>query len=55
MSKVKLGDMTYADRKEYQYYKRILTDYYFYGPSYLKKIAENTVAKIEDKYAGGRK
>ena len=45
--------MTYADRKEYRYYKRVLADYYFYGPSYLKKMAENTVAKIENKYARG--
>lgn len=53
MSKVKLGDMTYADRKEYRYYKRLLTDYYIYGPRYLKEMAENTVAKIENKYARG--
>lgn len=52
MSKIKLGDMSYADKKEYQYYKRALQDLYIYGPRFFKKMAEDEVAKIENKYAG---
>ncbi len=52
MSKVRLGDMSYADRKTYQYCKRVLQDLYIYGARYLKEIAEDKVAKIENKYAG---
>ena len=54
MPKIKLSDMSYADRKEYQYYKRVLKQFYIYGPHHFKKTAEYEVAKIEEKYARGK-
>lgn len=44
--------MSYVDRKEYQYYKRVLKHFYIYGPRYFKEMAEDEVTKIENKYAG---
>lgn len=51
MKKVKLGDMSYADRKEYRYYKRVLQDLSIFGFRYLKEVAEDRVAIIESKYS----
>mgnify|MGYP001388079008 CR=1 FL=1 len=52
MSKVKLGDMSHEDKKEYQYYKRVLQDFYIYGSVSLNAIAKRKVREIENKYAG---
>ena len=51
MKKVKLGDMSYADKKEYQYYKRALQDLRIYGFNYFKRNAESKIAIIESKYS----
>ena len=52
MNKVKLGDMSYEDKEDSQYYKRVLQDFYIYGPVELNLKALRRVAKIENKYAG---
>lgn len=51
MKKVKLKDMTYADRQEYKYYNRLLRDLRIYGGHYLKEKAERFVVGIEEKYS----
>lgn len=50
MTKIKLGDMSYADKKEYQYYKQVLQDLYIYGSVSLNAIAKRKVKEIENKY-----
>lgn len=42
--------MSYADKKEYQYYKRVLQDLYIYGSVSLNAIAKRKVKEIENKY-----
>lgn len=50
MSKVRLGDLSNEERKNYQYYKRLLRDFYIYGPHYIEKIANEQIGLIERKY-----
>ena len=49
--KVKLSDMSYAERKQYQYYRRLLVDLDFYGEKLLRKVAANNINNLEQKYA----
>ena len=49
--KTKLGDMSYADRKQYQYYRRLLADLDLYGDELLRALATNNINKLEKKYA----
>lgn len=50
MPKIRLGDMTTQDKKNYQYYKRLRSDFYLYGPQLMQKIAKEEIEKIENKY-----
>lgn len=52
--KIKLGDMSYVDSKQYKYYKRLLADLDFYGDELLKKVAANNINKLEQKYIKGK-
>lgn len=51
MPKIRLGDMSTQDKKEYQYYKRVLQDLYVWGPRYLQERAEDRLREITNKYA----
>ena len=50
MKKIKLSDMSYKDKKTYQYYKRVLGDLETYGEHYLKETATRRIKHIEEKY-----
>lgn len=55
MPKIRLGDMTAQDKKNYRYYKRLRGDFYLYGPQLMQKIAKEEIEKIEKKYEKARK
>lgn len=48
--KVRLKDMTYKDRNEYKYYRRLLGDLQIYGVYYLEDMAKDRVECLEAKY-----
>lgn len=55
MKKIKLGDMSYEDRKQYMYYKRLLVDFDFSGGQLLRDLATNNINKLEQKYEKGKR
>lgn len=48
--KVRLGDMSTEDRREYIYYKRLLSDLNAWGIYLLKERAFKTIETIEKEY-----
>lgn len=50
MPKIKLGDMTTQDKKNYQYYQRLLREFYIYGSELMQKYAKEGIEKIEHRY-----
>lgn len=48
--KVRLKDMTYKDRNEYKYYRRLLGDLQIYGIYCLEDMAKDRVECLEAKY-----
>ncbi len=50
MEKIKLDDMSYEDRKQYMYYKRLLVDFDFCGGQLLRDLAADNINKLEQKY-----
>lgn len=48
--KVRLSDMTNADRNNYKYHRQVLADLKIYGPEIMKKRAESEIKRIEIEY-----
>ena len=49
--RVKLGDMSTIDRKEYDYHTRVMRDLNIKGARWTKDTAELQIKRIEDKYS----
>lgn len=50
VKKVRLSDMTTADRNNYKYHQQVLVDLKTYGPEIMKKRAEEKIGEIEKEY-----
>lgn len=50
MVKVKLKDMTVADRNSYKYHKQVLLHLKLYGPRYMERQAIKEIERIEKEY-----
>ena len=48
--KTRMGDMSYKDRNEYRYYRRLLGDLHIYGRFFLEDLAKDRVERLEAKY-----